>query len=441
MATKAYDFTKEHSFHGEFWHDIHDNKGRFPARIEYSPYNGLVLDYCISDSESPLECTRLYGILNTGQACTLIGNFNFGRGSITYNNNIRVLTGKHGFQILLFDEFHDENALIEYCDLALYGMQEFIHPQGFISQVKYSKTPLLTTQGKNWEIGIINNATFSMIGDGLVNVVDCRNEKALIKFTKDYESTKKSFPDALFLLRKNLKFYLRYKNFTEKKLTLNINELWKISGLFSILLDKPVIPEELHVKVSGNNQRRACLFSNSIEQRTIDLALSDIYHHMLPLNWQQVDLGAVLRNWLEISDNYNSLSVTYQNETGYRTLHQAHADIILYATQLESINLSLNGKTGEKYTGPIDNYGREIIRPKLELIFSQFNNNDLGKNIADLRNELAHVGRPKTLMKTLTIDDYIDIGLYLKMVVTSHLLSQLGLTHEQIQKYQMKVIR
>jgi len=43
-------------------------------------------------------------------------------------------------------------------------------------------------------------------------------------------------------------------------------------------------------------------------------------------------------------------------------------------------------------------------------------------------------------MKKMTIDDYIDIGLYLKVIVTSHLLSQLGLTEEQILKYQMKVI-
>lgn len=440
MATKAYDFTKEHSFHGEFWNDINDNKGRFPAKIEYSPYNGLVLDYCISDSDSPLKCNRLYGILNTGQACTLIGDFNFGYGTISYNNKIRILTGKHGFQTLLFDEFHGEDALIDSCDLALYGMQEFIHPQGFISELKFSTNPLLTTEGNDWKIEIINQAIYSMIGDGLVNVIDCQNKNALAKFNKDYASTKETYPDASFNLRKSLKFYLRYTNITNKKLSLNINELWKISGLFSILLDKPVIPEELHVKVSGSDSKRACLFSNSIEQRTIDLALSNISHHILPVNWRQIDLGIVLKNWLEISDDYNSLSVTYQNETGYRTLHQAHADIILYATQLESINISLQGATGVKYTGPIDNYGKNIIRPKLESIFSKFNSNDLGKNISDLRNELAHVGRPKILMKKMTIDDYIDIGLYLKVIVTSHLLSQLGLTEEQIMRYQMKVI-
>ncbi|QMG39604.1 hypothetical protein HVY60_03000 [Citrobacter freundii] len=439
MAIKAYNFTKEYSFHGEFWHNLNDNKGRFPAKIEYSPYNGLILDYCISDNESPIICNRLYGVLNTGEPCTLIGSFNFHQGSTHFNNNIRVLTGRHCFQMLLFNGFHDENIPIEYCDLALYGMQEFIHPQGFITQVKYSTDPILTTQGSDWKIEIINNATFSWIGDGLINVVDCRNKDALRKFTDDYLSTKESFPDALFLLRENLKFYLRYTDAAHRNISEHLTELWKISGLFSILLNKPIIPEEVHVKFKGGNERKPCLFSNSVEQRTIDLALSDISHFMLPLNWKQLNLGDIISNWLEISDEYISLSVTYQNETGYRTLHQAHADIILYATQLESINLSLNGATNTKYTGPIDKYSPTVIREKLESIFSKFNNNDLGKNISDLRNELAHVGRPKILMKKMNIDDYVNIGMYLKVIVTSHLLSQLGLTEELIGEYQQKV--
>ena len=43
MATKKYELTKEYFFHGEFWHQLDDNKGRFSARIEYSPYHGLIL--------------------------------------------------------------------------------------------------------------------------------------------------------------------------------------------------------------------------------------------------------------------------------------------------------------------------------------------------------------------------------------------------------------
>ncbi|WP_414618487.1 HEPN domain-containing protein [Serratia liquefaciens] len=438
MAVKTYDFTKEYSFHGEFWHDYNDNKGRFPAKIEYSPYNGLILDYCISDSDSPMSCERLYGVLNTGEPCTLIGPFDFHHSSM-HLGKLRVLTGRHHFQILIFNGFHEKNEKIEHCDLALYGMQEFIHPQGFITQLKHSEKPLMTAQGADWKIDVINTATFNMIGDGLINIVNCQNDDALVKFKKDFSLTKELFPNAFFLLRNKLKFYFRYTNTVKKDVSEHIYELCKISGLFSILLDKPVIPEELHIKFSGSSEKKPCLFSNSTEQRTIDLALSDINHHLLPLNWNQVDLHLILCNWLTIGDDYDSLSVTYQNETGYRTLHQAHADIILYATQLEAINLSLSGKTSEKYTGPIDKYASTSLKDKLEKAFSNFNSDPLGKNISALRNELAHVGRPKIMMKKMKIDDYIKIGLYLKVIVTSQLLSRLGLSKEQIERYQNKV--
>lgn len=439
MPNKNYDFTLEHSFHGEFWQDINDNQGRFSAKIEYTPYNGLFLDYCISDSKSPTSCKRLYGILNSGVPCTLIGDFDFNKGGLTWGNGVRVLTGQHHFQILIFNGFYDENDSIEYCNLALHGMQEFMHPQGFITQLKHSLNPLLTAQSKDWKIDIINTATFGMVGDGLINVVDCNNEAALEKFNEDFTSTKTAFPSAIFSLRKNLRFYFRYTSSNPLDIRSNIHELMKMSGLFSILMDKPVIPEELHIKFVKDTKSHPCLFSNGMEQRTIDLALTEISHHLLPLNWKQLNIATILANWFTIGDNFTSLSVTYLNETGYRTLHQAHADIILYATQLESINNSLGGKSSTKYTGPIDKYAPNIIKGKLEAIFKIFNSNSLGKNIADLRNELAHVGRPKILMAQMKINDYVEIGLCLKVVVTSHLLSCLGLSDAQIERYQQRV--
>lgn len=438
MSGYFYDFTKEHSFHGEFWSDPHDNKGRFSAKIEYTPYNGLVLEYCISDSDSPTTCQRLYGVLNTGEPCTLIGSFDFLQGSMHFGK-LRVLTGKHYFKAIIFNGMYTEKDSVEYCDLALHGMQEFIHPQGFISQLKHSTKPILSTHGADWKIDVINSVTFSMIGDSLVNIIDCQHEEAFNKFTKDFWSTKKEYPEAFFSIRKNLKFFLRYTSTIDENVIKHIDDLWKLTGLFSILLDKPVIPDELNIKFKGQQQNNPCLFSNGIEQRTIDLALSNINHHLLPLNWKQIDMGEVISNWLNISDEYNPLSVTYQYETGFRTLHQAHADIILYATQLESINLTLSAKNEDKYMGPINKYASITLKNKLEAIFSKFNNKTIGENITIVRGELAHVGRPKKLMKVMSIDDYIKIGLYLKVTITAHLLSQLGLTKEQIECYQSKV--
>ncbi|EIK2658109.1 hypothetical protein P0M49_002383, partial [Salmonella enterica subsp. enterica serovar Schwarzengrund] len=112
VATKKYELTKEYSFHGEFWQSPDNNQGRFSAQIEYSPYQGLILDYCISDSDSPDTCDRLYGVLNTGELCTLIGPFNFSHGNFHFGKGT-TLTGRHGFPIMLFSGFYDENTKIK----------------------------------------------------------------------------------------------------------------------------------------------------------------------------------------------------------------------------------------------------------------------------------------------------------------------------------------
>lgn len=73
-------------------------------------------------------------------------------------------------------------------------------------------------------------------------------------------------------------------------------------------------------------------------------------------------------------------------------------------------------------------------------IFSIHNNNTLGKNLSDLRNELAHVGRPKKLIKILNISDYVDVAEMLKLVVVSHLLEQIGVARDVIYEYQKRLL-
>ncbi|ENN1303004.1 hypothetical protein ABSL31_004783, partial [Salmonella enterica subsp. enterica serovar Typhimurium] len=120
-------------------------------------------------------------------------------------------------------------------------------------------------------------------------------------------------------------------------------------GLISILTDKPTLPDELYIKFEGGHTRTPCLLTTRFEQRTIDLALKKFDHRSLPINWKSIDIEKAFEKWFEISDRYIPLTITYQYETGYRTLHQAHSDIILFATQIEAINSTLGGEKREKY--------------------------------------------------------------------------------------------
>lgn len=90
---------------------------------------------------------------------------------------------------------------------------------------------------------------------------------------------------------------------------------------------------------------------------------------------------------------------------------------------------------------PINEYASLFLIQEIELVFKKFNNKSIGENIATLRNELAHVDRKKELMNILTIGDYVKIGNYLKTIVTSYLLSDLGINNIIIEKYQAQTIQ
>ena len=61
-----------------------------------------------------------------------------------------------------------------------------------------------------------------------------------------------------------------------------------------------------------------------------------------------------------------------------------------------------------------------------------------GKGIGNLRNEIAHVGKSKQLLKSLSIRDMVNINLYLQMTILGYILDGLGLDKSMITKYQDK---
>lgn len=440
MAQESYSCFEEYQFFGEFFADINSNSGRFPAKVKYSPSSGLQLEYSLSDSDAPDKCERLFGILNNGKLCTLVGPFDFNSGT-HYSGKVLVRSGLHGFYFLMIGEFVEEHEVIESCHFTFNGMQEFFHPQGFISQLKYQKEPILCTQGNGWEIQVENQATYSMLGDNIVNLINSREDEAQEKLEASFKTIKKEHPKAYFNLRKTLKFFFRFQSQPKDKAGKSIENITKISALFAVLMSRPTFPDEITLFLEEENRKHVhVLNSMCLESRTVQLAQKKIIHLHMPLNWKDLDMVTVLNSWFELYDDFRVLSASHQYETGFRTLHYAYSDIILYSTQIEAINIDLGGKSREKYVKPIQTYACPNLMAQLNNVFAKVNDHELGKNIADLRNELAHVGRPKVLMEKLTINDYVTIGHLLQLIVVSHLLAKLDISQEKRYQYQYCLI-
>jgi hypothetical protein len=435
LSQDIFNCFESYEFFGEFFEQEFSNTGRFAGKIKYSPHNGLQLEYSISDSDAPNSCERLFGILSNGKKCTLVGEFDFNNGSL-HIGQIQVKSGVHGFYYLIIGDFVGDDQLVESTHFTFNGMQEFIHPQGWATQLKYQETPIVKVSSDNWDIEVNNVANYSMVGNRLKNLIDSRDDQAKEKLDAALDSIQEDHPKAHFNLRKSLKYYVRYSTSEAKGASDNINDITKIASLFSILMARPVFPEEIRLTLNGGGKTVDVLNSMVLETRTVELAQEEVNHHFMPLNWKQLDMSAVLSNWFKVYNDFNVLSVAHQYETGFRTLHYAHSDIILYSTHLEAINIDLGGGTSTKYMNPIETYASHDLDFKLRKAFEKTGEENLGKAISTLRNELAHVGRPKVMMKKLNINNYIEIGQMLKLVVISHLFSKLGIAREKIHNYQ-----
>jgi hypothetical protein len=440
VTKDIYSAFEEHEFFGEFFHSEESYDARFSGKILYSTEKGLSLQYNIADSNVPNQCATLIGILDNGKKCTLIGPFDFNRGGHRWGS-ISTKHGKHGFPHLIIGSFVEAGTNFHHCRFTFHHMQEFFYPQGHISSVPYKEGTLEKIEGNGWNLELENRAACKDVTHDLVNLMITNESGSLEKFSDAFEEVKKCYPDESFMLRNSLEFLFKYETESPKAASEIIIDINKISSLFSIFMNKPTFPDEVKLYPNEEPKNSVSLLSSLyLESRTVNLAKGSQSYFFMPINSEKVDLPKAISMWLELHEAYRVLSTTYQYETNYRTLHSAYSDIVLFATNIEAVAQDLNMPTSDKYEGPINRYGSEELKKAIIDIFSNHNNEGLGKNISDLRNELAHVGRPKKLIKILNINDYVNVGRILKLVVVSHLLEKLGISQEVIHEYQNKLI-
>lgn len=439
MANKKYSAFEKYEFIGEFFASEDTYTTRFAGKVTYDIEVGLTLNFSIVDSDFPKKADVLYGVLDNGQKCTLIGPFDFSQTGMRFGK-IHTRFGKRGFKFLVIGEFVDFDQPYDHARFTFSHMQEFFYPQGWLDNVKYEEGVIETIKGKNWLIEVDNRATFSDVTDSLENLLLTNDDAVAKQIVESVNSILSNYENEQLLIRQSLEFLFKFQPSAPHDISDTYNSLYRISSLFSIFMNIPTFPDEIKLYIDGDNSVHV-LASQSLELRTVNLAKSAPNNYFMPINRSVVDLSSVLSKWLELFDSYQVLSTTFQYETNFRTLHAAYSDIILYLTNVESIAIDLGKHKESKYISAIDEYASTELSSAFNTMFVSVNTNDLGKNLSDLRGELAHEGRPKKLMKCLNIGDYVRVGSYLKLIVVSHLLDKLGLSRTIIHEYQRKLMQ
>lgn len=349
--------------------------------------------------------------------------------------------GRNAFSLLMIGNFIKSDTLFHGVTFTLSGMQAFFVRDGREDFVPFSNGPLLELKTPYGELTVFNSATFSGLGDITSHVIST-NRAAMEELETAFRQIREHHPNSLFEIRKDA---VSQEITIELSVESTIAEIYKrvseIANLFALLTCSPIYPDSVRMfgkDQGGNLEILQVYWTMLIEKRTIELATKKRFHSLMPITHSNIDFSKVLEVWFAISDRYSVMVTGIQHEIGFRNEHSIHGEIVLWATQLESISDAENIKKG-KYQYPIDMYGSDQVKKGLKQIFVKINKNNLGKNISDLRNEIAHVGRQKNLLRVLSLQELAHIDRYLQITIIAYILTKLGIPHHVIEDYQNKL--
>ncbi|EIJ42650.1 hypothetical protein BegalDRAFT_1774 [Beggiatoa alba B18LD] len=394
---------KEQKWVGEFYvrklqpTSDEDEYLRFLGEINFSPENGLTLYY----STSSMLCKTkgvIYGILMTGERCSLIGGKlpelqfpTLRKGQMTHQGLISC-------SCLFINDHIEEDTTFHEVTFTVTNMQEFFIPQGYKNHVGFTKESLLKVDMDYEHISVGNYGSFLFLGKTLYH----RNSEALMELTNCLEQIQKKYSSEDFLVRNDMV----YKVTLHFKQEENIKNIYKritdIADLFAILMYKPVYPESIEISIRTTDSPHPPLKvkvypATIISPRTLELCLKERKHFDLPITARNIDLSKVMTKWLEILDKYSVVISNIQNDTPYFDRHFLYGSLVLYVAQLEAITIADNADHSIRFEYPITTYGTPKIKDKLSKLLATDSEKNLGQRISELRNQIAHVGKTKIL--------------------------------------------
>jgi len=423
---------------GEFFTpEEYDN--RFVGEVTYSPKDGIILSYTFVNNKPQKKSDVLHGVLTSGEKCTLIGNFHPEHAGLTTKNNILTRPGKAGFKLLIIGDFIEKEDKFYKLSFTLSNLQEFFFPKGFKDFVKYSDKPLLEIDTSFGKMSVGNNASFGFLHKDITGLIYSHNEEALNELKTSFEAIDKKYTDASFMLKKDIAYLIHLNIESGASVEKSYEHIHSLSNLFALLIFSPVYPESITFTKSINNETQKFSLdvypSLYLDERTFERSIESKSHHLMPIKNSNINLGSICAKWLNSPNDFSTLTSAVQHDTGFRNEHSAYGEAVLYATQFESISYGDSIKD-KKYEYPLLAYGSSKINAKLQGIFKKAGIANNGEGISDIRNEIAHVGKPKVLLNKLSLGDIMDISQCLELTIIGYVFSKIGIDKKIIEDYQ-----
>ncbi len=415
----------------------------FGGELSYSPTDGVRLQFAI-----PLErgfsesCPFLHGSVNGGMPCTLVGDFSPENSGYSMHNGYSYWTSTgRSFKYILFGAHCDEGTTFDSFQFDISGSQEFFGTASSKRLTPYKKGAIF---GAEIDAGVVNvhhTGTFDFVPSDLRSILHDASQDALDELQSAYEQVKAHHPDFHPFLKKSLDYSFELKLEEETGVIPAYQQCAKISDLFSLLFFCPAKLSQFHAIGRDEDRRPYYLpvFPSTISEKdTIERSLAERDHHNLPLNVSDVDLAVLVSNWVREGDRFSTIVSMLQSQGSVISSYSVLSSIVLSATQLEDMAYQA-GEKNDKFGYGIKAFASNKLANHLAAVLRCVVS-DLGNQVAGLRNEIAHVGRPKKILNSLTNRQRYQVCRALEAIVVGYALEKIGVTSASREKYQDSLI-
>ena len=431
---------KSHKWLGTFFSPIEPEK-KFSGKLKYSPEKGVQLTYLIDENSIPSRTEIIHGVLENGQPCSLIGDFDVrdSWGESRYGKVISKI-GIWGFHYLLIGHHIVNKAKYSSVTISFLEVEElFVANKG--KWEKYTKDPIIES---NLEIGKLlathNIKRISPLNFLLDDEVQLYIEDDVIKkiLREAFVKIKAHDEKPSIQFKGNLNYYFKFELKCSEPIDAITNYIKVLSNLLSLIYFHPAIPQHLEVSgLEGEINFNALLFiSDARDKRTIKLCKPRYIHQLMPISVKTVNFSHIIEKWFSMAEKYYVFVLNIQSQTGYVNTYELYGHIAVIAQHLEDIGLEDEQNKMKKYEYSIEKYATRKTIIKLEKLFTVKGLKKIGFKLGKLRADILHVKTGRETLNKLSLPDLANIALCLELIVASHILTMLEIEKSVVNAYQ-----
>lgn len=440
MARKHIDHFESYDWLGFFWFPDADLSDKFSGRVTYNPVDGVELDVILPATGKAGHSEYLYGVLSTGVKCTIFCKFDKKHFSLI-SAGAAIFKAKVPCMCIVLGLHVKPDYLFQGVVAEFTNFNGYCNPVGSNDDVVFRRGAIQSAKSDDYSVVVFNKANFSSMVN--IEAIFYSENSQLMGEVKDFfGAMEEKYSDDLLMKRNSLNWgvEIKPKNGLDN---LGIYELLiSVEELLSILVCMPVRRKVISVHVSLESGRVATipiLFSFfDVDHREVTILKTGQPSNQLPINLENENFAELCVCWLSHEHDFRLYSGMISTNFGVYSRHDAYAEIVLLLTEIEAISGTLGGGKAKlgKYTKAIEHYGDSSLVDKIIGCCGVSDIVGVGAFLSDLRAEIAHIGKSKKILNRKSTHELIRLVGYLRMVVASHILSEIGVARQNTIRYQ-----